>query len=369
MAAIGNASFEDEILALNPDYDLIFSKNHNNENLRNESPHALEPTGRWSSPHKMKIISKMNDILNSKPLGELPTQHDWEDHLTTETETINLMRKLGLEQSIDRPPDETRTISTVPVNEDVIYMKNGRKKMSIFMGDTYFELKPRSEPSFDLDEDHFVTAEESTTSDFSDDVHIYQPIFDSTIDTVSTSLSDDLQDDDDGKPSPSRVPYKQMDSGLSSESNIAVGWTRTKSSNEQPKFGQNRTTNSRDGSKQQNFNDSGTSSSSGSNYQKTRSNNRRSRKSNWRSLNDSSSDVQDDHNWRLRMAPPRLAKQSDVPQNITYTKVSKESPKLNETVTISKETSRPSDVSNCGRSLYKPRDLFIKKKAMMIQQR
>ncbi|XP_055839409.1 uncharacterized protein LOC129907312 isoform X2 [Episyrphus balteatus] len=352
-------AFEEEILALNPEYDLVFSKNNNENPSRTDSPDALEPHTRWaSSPHAMKIISKMNEILNTKPLGELPTQQDWEDHQSCEVETINLMRKLGLEQSIDRPPDEKRTIATVPVSDDVIFMKNGRKKMSIFMSDSYFELKPRSEASFDLDEDA-TTPEESTTSDFSDEINIYQPIFESTQETESTTLSDDFEEQ-----YRSRVAYQHLDSGVSSDSGKRKSLESEFPSLKPPHHQKNnRISYTKVGSKK--LNDSGSSntsnqssSSSNSSYRKSRSNN-----NSWRSLNGSFSDVRDENNWRLNVTKTKEPEKKKIDKKPEEKKI------LNQTITLKPDTSNHDVVSNCGRALYKPKDLFMKKKAMMIQQK
>ncbi|XP_055919432.1 uncharacterized protein LOC129951355 [Eupeodes corollae] len=345
------SSFEDEILALNPEYDLVFSKYNENNNSGSNSPNALEPNTRWSSQHKMKIISKMNEIINAKPIGELPTQHDWDDQQSAEMETITLMRKLGLEQSVDKPPDEKRTISTIPTSEDVIFMKNGRKKMSIFMADAYFELKPRSEPSFDLDEGvDAAPNEESTTSDFSEDVNFYQPIFESSVETECTSLSEA----EPGDRIQSRLGCDHLNERNLDSTRLK---SQRKSSGNKCVVNDARRSYPRDGSKK-GFNDSKSNSSSSSSNRSSKS---------WRSLNGSFSDVRDEKNWRLNVSKDTEPEKDEVKKQL-QSEEQKEDLILNQTVTLSKETPKSDVVSSCGRTLYKPKDLFMKKKAMMIQQ-
>lgn len=323
------ASFEDEMLAINPEYDIIFNKRDSIH--RNVSPHALEPNVRWSSGQEMKIISKMNEILNAKPVGELAAHNDWDDQTSVETETITLMRKLGLEQSVDRAPDENRTIATVPVSDDVIIMKNGRKKMSIFMADTYFELKPRSEPSFDLDEDS-TPEDESTASCLSEDLNQYQPILDSTFETetASTYLSEESME--------KITPPTNLDS-CKDETGERFN----------TKFNQSRKNlRTRNGSKhrpsaerESRLNKSKTSSSSSN--------------SSWRNSNGSFSEMRDETNWRKVITkkpekPTEKTKEEKLP------------------VVVAKKDLDQNAANNCEGQLYKPKELYMKKKARLIQQ-
>ncbi|CAD6999586.1 uncharacterized protein LOC101456597 [Ceratitis capitata] len=158
MAWVPTTDFEKEIVDSQPDLDFIFGRLSETtqqpfyprpkEHLdfiakQKELKSNIEKKLPSTQNHTLNIISRVQRIAGTKPLGEQPTIDDWNDNENLERETIALMRHVGLGPSIEHPLDEACTIATHPIKEEIKINRNGRKQMPIFFDDKFFELKPR----------------------------------------------------------------------------------------------------------------------------------------------------------------------------------------------------------------------------------
>lgn len=160
--------FENEVVSFQPDHDFIFGSLSAPQEDEDHYPrpeshlrYILEKKKKnneqneivsSSKSKKLSIISKVQRIAGTKPLGEQPTLEDWDDDTNVERETIAMMRHLGLQPSMDEALDEQRTIATLPLSNEVLVMHNGRRRMPILYNEKFFKLKPRVPLPFDDNE-------------------------------------------------------------------------------------------------------------------------------------------------------------------------------------------------------------------------
>lgn len=155
-----STDLEEEILNLQPDHDFIFGalsepepqpfyprpKSHidyaaTRKKQSKNRQEQFEATGRINDP--LHVISQVQRIAGTKPLGEQPTLQDWATDKDTEKEVVAMMRHFGLGPSVEERLDAKVTIATFPVKKSVEVVQNGRKKVPLFFDDNLFKLKPR----------------------------------------------------------------------------------------------------------------------------------------------------------------------------------------------------------------------------------
>lgn len=174
--------FEEEILAIEPENNMIFADfdqkretsflrpmNHLNyveEKKALEEARKKEKQNKGyytdKETRKFNLICKMHELSGIKPAGQLPTINDWDTEDNLEKETIAAMRKLGFDSCKDQALDPIRTHATNPVTEGVMFVQNGKKRMPIFLDSKYFELKPKVE--LPLDDHKEVIGKEPSNS-------------------------------------------------------------------------------------------------------------------------------------------------------------------------------------------------------------
>ncbi|XP_053959384.1 uncharacterized protein LOC128863967 [Anastrepha ludens] len=158
MSWVPSTDFEEEVVSMQPRHNFIYGqlcdpgpqefhprpKEHLDfiAKQKNEKKQR-EETLTKSQNHKLNIIAKVQRIAGTKPLGEQPTIHDWDDNENIERETIAMMRHVGLGPRLEQPFDEECTIASHPIQSDIRINRNGRKQIPVFFDEKYFELKPR----------------------------------------------------------------------------------------------------------------------------------------------------------------------------------------------------------------------------------
>ncbi|XP_059220223.1 myb-like protein M [Stomoxys calcitrans] len=154
--------FEEEVVNLQPDHDFIFGTLAEPQpqpfyprpldhleyaaNKRAQvNSQSAENRAIGNCNGRLQVISQVQRIAGTKPLGELPTTKDWDTDKNVEKEMVGMMRYFGLGPCIDEPLDEEVTIATHAVKKKPIEIvaQNGRVKVPLFFDDDMFKLTPK----------------------------------------------------------------------------------------------------------------------------------------------------------------------------------------------------------------------------------
>ncbi|KAH8305534.1 hypothetical protein KR018_008906, partial [Drosophila ironensis] len=190
MAWVPNSRFEDDLVALQPDFDLIHGQLAYEERRRRE--HTPRPQVTYdflSARHKrngqvakgngerggpgrevresLRLMEKIQSIAGTKPLGEHATLADWKDTSNVERETIAMMRHFGMmSMAVDLPaglqPPELPA-SSLPA---VQFFRCGRRTIPYITDPDYFRPRRTRRGPQDADDtttDSFHTAESGSS--------------------------------------------------------------------------------------------------------------------------------------------------------------------------------------------------------------
>ncbi|XP_016963605.1 uncharacterized protein LOC108033670 [Drosophila biarmipes] len=190
MAWVPNSRFEDDLVDMEPGFNLIHGqlayeakrkqefcprpkttyeylaarKKRNSEQAKvNGSPGGKGREIRES----LQMMEKIQKIAGTKPLGEHATMADWEDNSTAEVELIAIMRHFGMSSMAE---DSLPVLPEIKPPEGPIHViRNGRRSFPLITDPEFFRAcKPRQrkQPSSANDSisDSFHTAEGSSSS-------------------------------------------------------------------------------------------------------------------------------------------------------------------------------------------------------------
>ncbi|XP_023166347.2 uncharacterized protein LOC111596374 [Drosophila hydei] len=157
MAWAPSTNFEDDLVDLQPDFNLIHGQ------LAYEAKQKQDFTPRPKSTYEylakreernaeiekdrstkskeigasLAMMERIQMIAGTKPLGEHATMSDWDDKSTVEKEAIAMMRHFGMMSMTDGSLAPSRTES-LP-HGSIHVMRNGRRSMPLILDPKYFE--------------------------------------------------------------------------------------------------------------------------------------------------------------------------------------------------------------------------------------
>ncbi|XP_030384102.1 uncharacterized protein LOC115631486 [Scaptodrosophila lebanonensis] len=183
MAWQPSTNFEDDLVDLQPDYNLVYGQMAFEEKLqekflprpkshydylaeREKRNEELEKVyGSIGSKSKeiresLEMMERIQKIAGTKPLGEHATLTDWNDESTIEQEAVAMMRHFGM-MSMAQGRLKPK-VDDEPVTEDVTIMHSGRHKFPYLRDPKFFE--PRKPDANDSNSSYLDLTGSSTSS-------------------------------------------------------------------------------------------------------------------------------------------------------------------------------------------------------------
>ncbi|TDG45120.1 hypothetical protein AWZ03_008458 [Drosophila navojoa] len=157
MAWAPSTNFEDDLVDLQPDFNLIHGQlayeakrkqdfiprpksTYDYLAKREERNAEIEKHRSVKSKEisaSLAMMERIQAIAGTKPLGEHATMSDWDDKSTVEKEAIAMMRHFGMMSMTDGSLSPARTESVPDGNIHV--MRNGRHRMPLILDPKFFE--------------------------------------------------------------------------------------------------------------------------------------------------------------------------------------------------------------------------------------
>ncbi|XP_034473313.1 uncharacterized protein LOC117780773 [Drosophila innubila] len=157
MAWAPSTNFEDDLVNLQPDFNLIhgqlaYEANRNknytplpkstyehlaNREKRNEEIQKSNISKTKQISDSLELMERIQQIAGTRPLGEHATMADWDDQSTVEQEAVAMMRHFGMMSmaggSLTPLEDEK-----LPEKKFLI-LRNGNKSFPVILDPSYFE--------------------------------------------------------------------------------------------------------------------------------------------------------------------------------------------------------------------------------------
>ncbi|XP_039484392.1 uncharacterized protein LOC120447069 [Drosophila santomea] len=165
MAWVPNSQFEDDLVAMEPDFNFVhgqlayeikkqeefcprpkstyeYLKSREKRNSKLENLHESAVGKGREIRDSLRLMEKIQKIAGTRPLSEHATMSDWEDDSTKELEAIAMMRHFGMmsmaEDSLPVVPD------IKPLEGPIHIIRNGRKQFPLITDPEFF--RPRKVP-------------------------------------------------------------------------------------------------------------------------------------------------------------------------------------------------------------------------------
>lgn len=158
--------FEDEMMDLQPDYDMIYKNTENS--VYNSSWHAEKLFGKdlydnddylpYNEPSKKNMAKVRELAMKNKKIGRQYDENDSDSDTTKEAEIISMIRSVGLESDANGHLDSKKTLPTVHSKKK--YEVNDRTgKFIVFLDESYFKLRPRKKSQSPAEQEKSINKE------------------------------------------------------------------------------------------------------------------------------------------------------------------------------------------------------------------
>ncbi|XP_017056496.1 uncharacterized protein LOC108098225 [Drosophila ficusphila] len=189
MAWVPNSRFEDDLVDMEPDFNLVhgqvayeekrkqefcprpkstyeYLSNRNKRNSELEKLHG-SPSGKGREVREsLQMMEKIQKIAGTRPLGEHATMEDWDDTSTVEQEAVAMMRYFGM---MSMQEDSMPALPTIQSPQQPIQiLRNGRQSFPLINDPEFFKprktRRPKNRSLNDSITDSFHTAESCSSS-------------------------------------------------------------------------------------------------------------------------------------------------------------------------------------------------------------
>ncbi|KAH8352746.1 hypothetical protein KR084_006126, partial [Drosophila pseudotakahashii] len=186
MAWVPNSRFEEDLVDMEPDFNLIHGQLAYEAKKKQEfcprpksTYEYLSARGKRNSElekvnekgreirESLQMMEKIQRIAGTRPMGEHATMADWDDTSTAEMEAVAMMRHFGHMSMAD---DSMPALPEIKPHEGPIHIiRNGRRSFPLITDPEFFKPRktPRPKPRNSCNEslnDSFHTAESSSSS-------------------------------------------------------------------------------------------------------------------------------------------------------------------------------------------------------------
>ncbi|EDV56635.1 uncharacterized protein LOC6547502 [Drosophila erecta] len=185
MAWVPNSQFEDDLVAMEPDFNLVhgqlaydikkqdefcprpkstyeYLKSREKRNSELENLHGSTSGKGREIRESLQLMEKIQKIAGTRPLGEHATMADWEDDSTKELEAIAMMRHFGMMSMAD---DSLPVLPEIKAPEGPIHIvRNGRKQFPLITDPEFFRPRKIPRPKNPSPSGSYHTAKSSISS-------------------------------------------------------------------------------------------------------------------------------------------------------------------------------------------------------------
>ncbi|KAH8249249.1 hypothetical protein KR032_007636, partial [Drosophila birchii] len=201
MAWVPSSRFEDDLVDMEPDFNLIHGQRDYEERrkkefiprpkntyeylsaraLRNAQLDGLDDS-RSSAGGKareirqsLEMMERIQRIAGTKPLGEHATMADWDDTSTVEREAVAMMRHFGMMSMAGDfvPPHVEEPAASMPVQETLLVSRNGSRSFPLITDPNYFTPRKTRRPKNTSFEGNDTTASYHTAASWSSSISVY----------------------------------------------------------------------------------------------------------------------------------------------------------------------------------------------------
>lgn len=159
MAWAPSTCFEDELVSLQPDYNLIHGQLAYENRQKTEEGFTPRPQSTYDHLAKrekrnkeirqmdesksreirasLAMMERIQEIAGTKALGEHATMSDWNDKSTVEREAVAMMRHFGMMSMLNGALEAAKTDLMPKTKIHVVH--NGQRKFPLIMDPNYFE--------------------------------------------------------------------------------------------------------------------------------------------------------------------------------------------------------------------------------------
>ncbi|XP_020804475.1 uncharacterized protein LOC110181143 [Drosophila serrata] len=205
MAWVPSSRFEDELVDMEPDFNLIHGQLDYEERRKKEFVPRPKNTYEYLAArekrnaqldgmkdsrsaeggkareirHSLEMMERIQRIAGTKPLGEHATMADWEDTSTVELEAVAMMRHFGMmSMAGDFLPteslyEEDTAESRQAVQEPLLVSRNGYRTFPLITDPNYFIPRKTRRPKNTSSEGNDTTASYHTAESWTSSSSVY----------------------------------------------------------------------------------------------------------------------------------------------------------------------------------------------------